>query len=100
MGIAGVRCIEVSGVVKNDVVSVGGDEAAWKEEYNGGECMLIPIPTPCGCVVMYDMGGGESIGVRAKTVDGSDGQRVCVVVVVNVSFCGIRAASLTFCRCR
>lgn len=83
--------------MKNDAVSVGGGEVGWKDEYKVGESTLIPIP--CGCVVVYDKGGGEPVDVGKKTVVGSDGQRVCIVVV-SVPLCGITAASLPLCRRR
>lgn len=52
-----------------------------------GESGLISISISCGRVVMYDNGGGEPGGVGLRTVDGSDGQRACILVM-GMSVCG------------
>lgn len=65
----------------NDAVSVGGGGIAWKGEYKAGESALISAPITCGCVAMCDTGGGDHGGGGERTVDGSDGQRACVLVL-------------------
>ena len=90
-----MRWTTVPPAVKNDSVSVGGGGGpTWEAEYEVGDITtLSPDPLPCDFVVT------SSEPANRKRVDGSDGQRVCIVMGVLVRGIGVAPLVLSRRRC-